>query len=141
MGHGCVRERCEPDCLSASSRNNEALAWVWGALDRPPMHHELCVATGARVRTLGVHWMRTREVVIDADETSVLNGMTVTNPLRTAIDLLRFSESFEAAERGLIGRLMGIFGFDETDCVVEIESRRNLPAKRRALDRTAGLRS
>src|SRR5687767_11814124 len=46
------------DRLIAEQRS---AAWIWGALDAPPPRHELCVATGARVRPPGLPWMVVRE--------------------------------------------------------------------------------
>lgn len=110
-------------------------AWVWGVLDDPPRPHELCTAIGARVRT-GEGWPAPREVVIDDDETVVVGGIRVTTPLRTLVDLARFSVEFdEQLARGLLA-LGGI----QLDAVIAaIGSRRNLPGKHVALERLKSL--
>ncbi|MCU1578643.1 MAG: hypothetical protein JWP19_847 [Rhodoglobus sp.] len=114
-------------------------AWVWGALEAPPLHHELCVATGARASSPGVGWMHVREVVIDPSEIATLDGMQVTTPLRTSIDLARFSATFGESEELVIAWLMRHHGFGVADCVDDMQRRRNLPNKRRAAARLARL--
>ncbi len=110
-------------------------AWLWGALDTPPAHHELCVAVGARTRSPTVNWMRVREVVIEPTEIAAVDGMLLTSPLRTTVDLARFSIEFGEAEELIVIRLMMQFGFGVAACVDDMHCRRNLPNKRRAIER------
>lgn len=110
-------------------------AWVLGVTDAVPPRPELCTDSGARARPAATTLLGIREVVIDGGEFSWLGGMRVTTPLRTAIDLARFSTSFCAQEREIIRRLAGLGGFCFTDCVEAIEARRNLPRKHRAQSR------
>ncbi len=110
-------------------------AWVWGALDRPPAIHEFCVAAGARVRVLGVRWMRVREVIIDANEVTMIAGVQLTTPLRTVVDLARFSAEFGPSESSAVTRLLRTGGFSLADCLDEMNRRRNLPNKRQAAER------
>ncbi|MBX3099863.1 MAG: hypothetical protein KF761_09800 [Salinibacterium sp.] len=100
-------------------------AWVWGALDSPPTHHQFCVATGARVSHSPALWMTVREVVITTHEIDVLNGNAVTSRLRTAIDLARFATT----EPEVLLRL----SVDLTTAIDLIDARRNLPNKRQAI--------
>lgn len=113
-------------------------AWIWGALSLPPRHHQLCAAVGARVRPPFVSWMTVREVVIEPIEVVILAGMQVTTLLRTAVDIARFSEEFDAEERAMVRSLMGIGRFGLAECVADIEGRRNLPNKHRARERLSG---
>jgi hypothetical protein len=120
------------DRLIAEQRS---AAWIWGAIERPPLRHELCVAIGARVRPPGVPWMSVREVVIAAEEIATVADVLVTTPLRTAVDLARFSARFGDDEARAVGRLMLIGGFGAAECVESMNRRRNLPNKRQAADR------
>jgi hypothetical protein len=124
------------DRLIAEQRS---AAWIWGAIDSPPTHHELCAAIGARVRPPGVSWMTVREVVISPDEIATIEGILVTTPLRTAVDLARFSDTFESREAQIIRRLMRSGGFDIADCLDSMDRRRNLPNKRQAAHRLSQL--
>lgn len=110
-------------------------AWVHGALLLPPRRHELCAATGARFRALGAPRWVIREVVVNASDLWLLGGMMVTTPLRTVIDLARFSAEFDSAECELVQRLASVGGFDYTEIQRAVGLRRNLPGKRRALER------
>lgn len=121
-----------PDRLIAEQRS---AAWIWGALDLPPTHHELCIATGVRSHSPGVAWMRIREVVVDPSEVIVIAGLQVTTPLRTIVDLARFSPMFGEAEKRMVAWLMQHHGLGLADCEADIDRRRNLPGKRRALAR------
>lgn len=112
-------------------------AWIWGALDLPPARHELCVAIGARTRSPGGSHRQVREVVIEPHEMTILGGLQVTAPLRTAIDLARFSTTFGAAEVHIVRWLMAHHGFTVADCLAEMARRRNLPNKRQAGRRLA----
>jgi len=120
--HAGLSDRLIAEQLSA--------AWIWGALDTPPASHTLCAAIGARVGHAHPPWMSVREVVIDAAEIVSIDGYLVTSPLRTALDLARFSERFDP---DIVRRL----DVDPLECSAEIERRKNLPGKLRALERLA----
>jgi hypothetical protein len=125
-----------PDRLIAEQRS---AAWIWGALDAPPVHHELCVAAGVRTRTPGITWMRVREVVIEPAEIVTVGDLQVTTPLRTVVDLARFSMTFGEAEELISTWLMRHHGFGVADCVDDMDRRRNLPNKRQAISRLRAL--
>lgn len=106
-------------------------AWIWGAVDRMPQPARFAVAIGARVgRVLGGAAL-VREVVIGPEETASVAGLTVTTPLRTALDLVRASR-FGAPEEDLVVELARRAGFGVADLRTAIESRRNLPHKHEA---------
>lgn len=109
-------------------------AWIWGAAP-PPSRHEVCVAIGARARIADPRSTAVREVVITPAEITEVAGLAVTTPLRTALDLARFSVHFGQAEEQTIGWLMLHHGFDLGDCRDELDRRRNLPRKRLAHER------
>jgi hypothetical protein len=107
-------------------------AWVYGILDAPPSRHEFCADIGARIRPSSLARLTLREVVIDAEDIVEIGELRLTSPLRTVVDLARFSEEFDPEiVRDLM--LLGDLGLD--DCRDMLDRRRNLPGKRRALDR------
>lgn len=106
-------------------------AWVWGALDLPPQQLQFCVGVGARVSHSPARWMTLREVVIEPREVVDLDGRLVTSPLRTVVDLVRFSPRFGGHEIGAVRRLGGFLD----EAAELIAGRRNLPNKRRAMAR------
>lgn len=113
-------------------------AWVWGATALPPHRHQLCVAIGSRVAHSSVSWMILREVVIEPDEVVSLDGLQLTSPTRTVVDLARFSQQFGSRERDIVSWLAEAHRLDLEAVIDSIESRRNLPRKRRAVQRLAG---
>ena len=113
-------------------------AWIWGAAP-PPSRHEVCVAIGARARIADPRSTAVREVVIAAADIVEIAGHAVTAPLRTAVDLARFSAHFGRVERRAIVWLMLHHGFDLQRCHDELDARRNLPGKRIAHERLDGL--
>jgi hypothetical protein len=116
-------------------------AWVWGAIEMPPRTHEFCVNIGARVTGSPARRHHVREVVIEQREIAAVGDVSVTTPLRTALDLARFSEHFgEGEARATLG-LMRLAGFTIDDCLTELNGRRNLPNKRQAVDRILQLTS
>lgn len=125
-----------PDQHIAEQRS---AAWVWGALDGPPTHHEFCIASGARGHTPGVGWMRVREVVIEAGEIATIAGLQLTTPLRTVVDIARFSVGFGEAEERICAWLMRHHGFGIVECVDDMNRRRNLPNKRLAVARLSAV--
>lgn len=116
-------------------------AWVWGALDVPPSHSYFCVAIGARVSHSPARWMTLREVVISEKEVVMLEGLAVTSPTRTVVDLLRFRSHFGTLERTAVRRLVSDAYLVLDDIAETVALRRNLPNKRRTLDRLAQCRS
>lgn len=123
--HAGLSERLIAEQLSA--------AWVWGALDAPPAHHQFSVATDARVSHTPARWMTVREVVIEADEIADVRGLLVTTPFRTLLDLVRFSDTFDLREVAVVRRL----GQDLELARATLSARRNLTNKKRALARLA----
>ena len=110
-------------------------AWVLGVLARPPVQHQFCADVSARTRPTATARVSLREVVIDDSDLLEYSGLRVTTPLRTVVDLARFSPAFGEQEIRMTNALMrlGRFGVDE--CVVMLDRRRNLPGKRKALTR------
>jgi hypothetical protein len=109
-------------------------AWIWGAAPTPPPVHEFCSGIEARGRPGGPLAMTVREVVIAEAEIRMLAGLGVTDPRRTLLDLLRFAAVFDPA---VASRLAVLCGADLAGCTEDLERRRNLPFRRRALARLA----
>jgi hypothetical protein len=110
-------------------------AWVWGALLLPPPRPELCVDLNARARPQPTGQPSVREVVVSAGDLRVLGDRSVTSPLRTAVDLARVRAPFTADDAGAVLQLARIGRFGLADCETMMNRRRNLPGKRRALER------
>jgi hypothetical protein len=107
-------------------------AWIWGATLESPARHQLCSSVDARARPPAPLRSTVREVVIDADEVVSLAGLRVTTPLRTVTDLARFEERFGEPEVLLVRELLRLGRLTLDDCLLALERRRNLPAKRLA---------
>ena len=110
-------------------------AWILGAITLPPRPHQLCVDVKQRLRPVGLNGITIREVVIGAEELIEYEGLVLTSPLRTTLDIARHSEAFGGEDRRVLTRLMKIGGFRADLCVELLKARRNLPNKRRALQR------
>jgi len=114
-------------------------AWIWGALELRPDPQQFCVRLDARVGHASTPAIHVREVVLDDADIAVLGEVAVTTPLRTAVDLARFSSRWTPRERETLDRLMAIGRFDRGDIERYLDARNKLPAKRLALLRIRGL--
>jgi hypothetical protein len=123
-----------PDRLIAEQHT---AAWIWGAQFEPPLQHEVCADIGARSRPSPSSRLLVREVVILHEDVAVLAGLRVTTPMRTAIDLARFVTDWTEDEAHILGELTRLGGFSALDCARTMNRRRNLPAKKLALERLA----
>lgn len=110
-------------------------AWVHGAVTRPPDVHQFCVSYAARVRKSSSPRFTLREVVIDSHETLSLEGVIVTAPMRTAIDLLRAEAPFDTDETRAVRELWRLAGAGHDDCRAAIVARHKLAGKQRSLQR------
>lgn len=124
--------RLIPEQLSA--------AWIWGALHVPPEQPQFCVRLDARVGHPTSGALQVREVVLEDSELVDLGELSVTSPLRTAVDLARFSVRWTSDERLVVSRLMTIGGFDRVDIEAYLDTRHKLPAKRLARSRVQDVR-
>lgn len=118
-----------PQRLIAEQRS---AGWIWGAYDLAPPHRQLCVGMDSRVGHELPRSVTVREVVIGPHEFTLVDGFRTTTPLRTIIDLARFSEVFDEADERSVSLLMRRYGVSFEDCIDGLNSRRNLPGKRRA---------
>jgi hypothetical protein len=107
-------------------------AWIWGAAPTPPPRHQLCASLERRARPPTPARCVLREVVIDDDEILLAAGVPVTTPLRTLIDIARFSPDFGPDERTAVRELATLGGVTLAECRRALDRRRNLPGKRLA---------
>jgi hypothetical protein len=112
-------------------------AWIWGATTDPPARHQWCTSTIARARPRSPGRGVVREVVIADDEVATVGVLRVTTPLRTVVDLARFSPLWDEPEHTAARRLVAIGALDLDGCTAALERRRNLPNKRLAYERLA----
>ena len=112
-------------------------AWIWGAQLDPPLRHEVCADIGARTRPSPELHLRVREVIILHEDVATLAGLRVTTPMRTAIDLARFVEEWSDDDAQVLRELLRLGEFSVLDCARTMNRRRNLPAKKLALERLA----
>jgi hypothetical protein len=110
-------------------------AWVWGARLDPPDTLELCVQLGARARPASAPHVTVRELALADDDVRRLDGRGVTSPVRTAVDLARSRQVFSALDAASVRELSRLGRFQLVDCLAAMETRRNLPDKRRAAER------
>jgi hypothetical protein len=110
-------------------------AWVLGATDVAPVFPQYCSAAGARAKPAAIRRLSVREVVIGPDEILCLGGVRVTSALRTACDLARSCSEFDTRTQLMVLRLLQLAQASVDDCVELLQGRRNLPGKRRTLDR------
>ncbi|CAN5185124.1 hypothetical protein BH09ACT3_BH09ACT3_02640 [soil metagenome] len=144
---GCFAPIDEPDraALRAGSlaarfsprliAEQRSAAWVLGVLDAPPRTHQLCAALDSRVRPADLSGIEVREVVIEETDLLSVGGFRITSVLRTVIDLARFSPTFGSDEMGTVRGLAELGAHCLADYVAQMERRRNLPGKRRAIER------
>ncbi len=110
-------------------------AWIWGAGPEPALP-TLAVTPQARTRVAFDRRACLREVVYAADDIATLDGVRVTTPLRTAIELAR-QPVFDGNAAAAVSRLAAVAGFGIDDCRTALALRRGLPAKKRAAERLA----
>ncbi|OIH93652.1 type IV toxin-antitoxin system AbiEi family antitoxin [Curtobacterium sp. MCBA15_001] len=113
-------------------------AWIWGACSRPPLPHEACVPAGARIRQDGD--VRVREVAITPDEVDHLDGVAVTSPLRTTLDLLRVPgpDAWAACAEAVSGMLV-VGGVTEDALRAHLDRLGTVPMVRQAERRLAAV--
>lgn len=121
-----------PERLIAEQRT---AAWILGATNVSPVRHQFCAAAGARARPANPRGLSIREVVIDEVEIIEIAGLRVTSPLRTAFDLTRSGDTFDAADQEMVNRLLMIAEAGVDGLWSLLQARRNLPGKRRTVAR------
>lgn len=110
-------------------------AWIWGAADGPPARGEFLVDLEARWRPPFSSRLRIIESVVHPSDVTRFGHAAVTTPLRTVLDLARFTEAFGEAETDAARRLARIAGFGVAEALAAMERTRNLAGKHRAAQR------
>ena len=128
-----------PYCQGRLMAEQRTAAWIWGATAQPPARHELCASLGARARPAYPIRTIVREVVIDSTEFTIVAGIPVTTPLRTIIDIARFSSDFGVQQQEAVLSLSTMLGVTLERCRSEMDARTNLPNKRLAIERLASV--
>lgn len=116
-------------------------AWVWGAVDLPPVTLEFCSAHAARFRPTFERGALIREVRLDPEDVISLDGRAVTTPLRTTVDLARSRPEFGPLEQLAVRELARIADLTLPAARALMDRRPNLSGKRRALTRLEGVLS
>ncbi|SEM99320.1 hypothetical protein SAMN05216281_10336 [Cryobacterium luteum] len=65
-------------------------AWIYGVAPEP-RRHQFCVVIGARTTALWSPRAQVREIVRTPDDVHTIAGVRITTPLRTAVDLARYT--------------------------------------------------
>ncbi len=112
-----------------------SVVWVLGLNDCIPYPLQLCARSHARWRPFSGSEWSVREVVIDEEDLTQIGGLWITTPLRTAVDIARFSTECGILERTAILGLADLGGFTLEDCCRLMDRRSNLPGKQRARQR------
>ena len=113
---------------------NSAL-WVYGALPRPPAVHSFCIPVGGNSRPVARPRLHVREVALRSDDVVEFEGILVTSPVRTAIDLARLTDVFGAIEAETLARLLSVCTVPVGDCLERLDRSPGIPHRNRAVAR------
>lgn len=103
-------------------------AWIWGAAPEPS-RLELAVTPDARARLAPAQHITVRELVFEPGDVVAVDGFAVTSPLRTILDLARFTDPFDGET---VARLAAIAGLTRETCLTDLAGRVGIPAKLQA---------
>ncbi|WP_104082574.1 hypothetical protein [Cryobacterium sp. Y11] len=101
-------------------------AWIYGVAPEPS-RHEFCVLAGARTTARLSPRVHLREVLRSPDDVRTICGLRVTTPLRTAVDLARYTPASSNDLMALLTRLLHYGGYPDVTAAVRL-SRRGSPA-------------
>lgn len=103
---------CDARAIAASAlvppraiAEQHTAAWIYG-LAPEPLRHQFCVLIGARTTVLRTPRAQIREIIRTPDDTHTVSGVRVTTPLRTAVDLARYSPTSTPQLTALLARLL-----------------------------------
>ncbi|WP_159078160.1 hypothetical protein [Homoserinimonas hongtaonis] len=111
----------------------ETAAWVHGVLINPPVVHHFWSNHDARARPNPSPRLDVRELVLLPSDIVILGGMQVTTPLRTAIDILRFTEHLGRRESAAVPLLSEQSGLSLRELREHILALKKTPGKHKAL--------
>jgi hypothetical protein len=126
--------RLVPDRMIAE---RSSALWVYGAHARSPFPHHLCIDMADRTPPLHTLRFVFREVRLEPVDVIELEGLKLTSPLRTAIDLLRTREEFGASDAREVTALLQVEATTVSECRERIRSQPRYPGVRRALARVS----
>jgi len=119
-------------CITASW----SAAWVHGAIPFPPLQHTVALRDGLRLRFDPAKRYTITQMSFFAGDVMGSPGAFVTTPLRTAIDLARFSTG-EPRLSTTLNQLVGLAQTDMASVSEVLERANHLPYKQRAYRRMA----
>ncbi|MGO4105751.1 type IV toxin-antitoxin system AbiEi family antitoxin [Leifsonia sp. YAF41] len=93
-------------------------AWIYGVAPEPAQHR-VCVDTRARAVIPSSPRFQVRELRQVSEDTQLIGGISVTTPLRTAIDLTRWESSSAPALPCIVARLLRYSGHSTVDPVAD----------------------
>jgi hypothetical protein len=109
-------------------------AWVHGAIFNAPPRHTVALRDGLRLRLSPEHRYDIAQMAFEPQDVEGSLGAYVTTPLRTAIDLARFTSEDPRLE-GALMTLLSMASATEEDVSDVLERGNNLPYKQRAYRR------
>lgn len=117
---------------------DRAAAWVHGAVSRLPcpLRFSVDLAGGVRTRTPPV---APREVRFGRNDLMVVAGLRLTTPLRTALDLARLEERFDAQIAAAVAHLLSLAAISPRAAAAALVASAQSPDKRRAVRRLRSL--
>jgi hypothetical protein len=117
---------------------DRAAAWVHGAISRPPnpVRFSVDLAAGVRTRTPPVP---PREVRFQRCDLTVIAGLRLTTPLRTALDLARLEERFDPSTAATVGHLLSLAAVSPAAAAQLLAAAPPAPDKRRGIRRLRAL--
>lgn len=92
-------------------------AWIYGVAPEP-LRHQFCVLIGARTTAVRSPRVQLREIVRSPDDVRTVAGVRVTTPLRTAIDLARYTPTSTPELTALLARLLHFGGYPDVSTAV-----------------------
>ena len=113
-------------------------AWIYGVAPEP-RRHQFCVLIGAR--TTAIHSPRAliREIVRTPDDVHTISGVRVTTPLRTAVDLARYTPASTPELVRVLARLLHHGEHHDVSAAVLLCKRGNAAHSARAVARFAAV--
>ena len=110
-------------------------AWVHGATPRFPRPVQLCIRSSHRIRDVPSVDRRVRQVVLGDQEMVRAGPVQVTDPFRTAVDLVRCEPGFDRGVVLAVVTLLLAADASTARCRAELRRVPHLPHKQRALRR------
>jgi hypothetical protein len=94
-------------------------AWIYGVAPEP-RRHQFCVLIGARTTAVRSPRVQVREIVRSPDDVRTIAGVRVTTPLRTAVDLARYTPRSTPELVALLARLLQYAQYPDVSAAVRL---------------------